>query len=245
MIFWPQKFSRETWDLLGAKGLTERRLDHFDYPMSKAAGLSMMAILADVLAGETRARVTDRGLAYATIANVPKVAGAAADPVQVVPLTLKGIAVDRIPIDRLIKFREREKLEGGSGYRTLRHKYLAAIEAHVTQISMHVPGSSDRKELDRTFESDMEDDLRDLKRELGFAKGDAWLSKEVVTLAIAGGALLGLAAGVPDLAMPEVVTGAGGVALVGGMLGTGNKLAKARYDILRKHPMAYLYEVTR
>ena len=64
-----------------------------------------------------------------------------------------------------------------------------------------------------------------------------------MTLAIAGGALLGLAAGVPDMAVPEVVTGAGAVALLGGLLGTGNKLAKARYEILRKHPMAYMYEI--
>ncbi|MDX0177377.1 hypothetical protein [Sinorhizobium meliloti] len=109
---------------------------------------------------------------------------------------------------------------------------------------MHAPGSPDRVDLDRAFEADMEDHLRDLKRELGFARRDAWLSKEVVTLAVAGGALLGLAAGVPDMPMPEVVTGAGAVALVGGLLGIGNKLAKTRYEILRKHPMANLYEVT-
>jgi len=40
-----------------------------------------------------------------------------------------------------------------------------------------------------------------------------------------------------------VITGAGAIALLGGMLGTGNKLAKARYDVMRKHPIAYLYEV--
>jgi hypothetical protein len=241
---WPQKFLGATWDLLQDKGLTDRRLDHYDYPMSQAAGLSIMAILADVLAGETRARVTDRGLAYATIANAPKVAGDAEHPVQVVPLTLKGIAADRLPIDQLIAFRKREAKEDGSDYRALRRNYHTAIEKHIRQISMHAPGSPDRVELDRAFEADMEDDLRDLKRELGFSRRDAWLSKEVVTLAVAGGALLGLAAGVPDMPMPEVITGAGAVALVGGLLGTGNKLAKARYEILRKHPMAYLYEVT-
>jgi len=242
---WPEKFSRKTWELLQAHGLTDHRLDNYDYPMSQAAGLSMMAILADVLAGDTRSRVTDRGLAYATIANAPKVAGDAEHPMQVVPLTLKGIAPDRIPIDRLIAFRKREARESGNDYRTLRHNYHAAIEGHLEQIRGHVPGSPDRVELDRAFEADMEDDLRDLKRELGFARRDVWLSKEVVTLAIAGGALLGLAAVAPDMPMPEVVTGAGAVALLGGLLGTGNKLAKARYEILRKHPMAYMYEITR
>jgi len=241
---WPQKLLGETWDLLQDKGLTNRRLDHYDYPMRQAAGLSIMAILADVLAGETRARVTDRGLAYATIVNAPKVAGDAEHPVQVVPLTVKGIAADRLPIDRLIAFREREAKESSSDYRSLRNNYRTAIEKHLRQISVHAPGSPDRVELDRAFEVDMEDDLRDLKRELGSARRDAWLSKEVVTLTVAGGALLGLAGGVPHMPMPEVVTGVGAIALVGGLLGTGNKLAKARYEILRKHPMAYLYEVS-
>ena len=242
---WPQKLLGDTWDLLRSAGLTDRPLDNHDYPMSQAAGLSVMAILADVLAGQTRARITDRGLAYATIANAPKVAGDAQEPMRIVPLTLNGIAVDRLPIERLIEFRKREfKERRGSDYRALRHNYLNAIEQHFGRIANVAPHSRERVELDRVFESDMEDDLRDLKRELGFARNEAWLGKDVLTLAIAGGALLGAAAGIPDIPVPEVVTGAGSAAMLGGLLGTGNKLAKARYDILRKHPMAYLYEVS-
>ena len=240
---WPQKLLYETWDLLRAQGLTDRPLDNQDYPMSQAAGLTVMAILADVLAGQTRARITDRQLAYATMANAPKVAGDAHEPMQVVPLTLKGIAVDRIPLDRLINFRRREAKERGSGYRKLRHNFLEAVEKHVAAIAKVLPNSRDRQELDRAFQSDMEDDLRDLKAELGFAKREAWLSKDMLTLTIAGGGLLAAAIGDPHMPLPEVITGAGAIALLGGMLGTGNKLAKARYDVMRKHPIAYLYEV--
>lgn len=240
---WPQKLLGETWDRLRREGLTDRPLDNHDYPMSQAAGLTLMAILADVLAGTTRARITDRSLAYATIANVPKVAEDAEKPVQVVPLTLKGIAVDRLPLERLIEFRKREAREHGNDYRKLRHNYLEAVEKHITRISKVEPASRDRIELDRCFESDMEDDFRDLKRELGFAKREAWLSKEFLTLAVAGGGLLAAGLGLQNAPIPEVLTGGGAAVLLGGMLGTGNKLAKARYDVLRKHPMAYLYEV--
>lgn len=240
---WPQKLLHETWNLFQAKGLTDRPLDNHDYPMSQATGLTVMAILADLLAGQTRARITDRQLAYATMANAPKIAGDAHKPMQVVPLTMRGVAVDRIPLDRLIDFRRREAKERGNGYRKLRHNYLEFVEKHLAAIANVEPNSRDRQELDRAFQSDMEDDLRDLKAELGFAKRDAWLSKEMLTLTIAGGALLAAATGGPHVPAPEVITGAGAVALLGGMFGTGNKLAKARYDVMRKHPMAYLYQV--
>lgn len=241
---WPQKLLGETWDLLRERGLTDRHLSNHDYPMSQAAGLTIMAVLADHLAGQTRTRITDRQLAYATIANAPMIAGDAHEPMRVVPLTFKGIAVDRIPLDRLIDFRYREAKESGSGYRKLRHAYLDAVEKQVAKIASVHPNSPDRRELDRAFEQEMDDDLRDLKRELGFAKRDAWLSKDVLTFTIAGGGLLAAAANPSLFPVPEVLTGAGAVALIGGVLGTGNKLAKARYEVLRKHPMAYLYELT-
>lgn len=240
---WPQKLLGETWDFLRGRGLTDRHLSNHDYPMSQAAGLTIMAVLADHLAGQTRTRITDRQLAYATIANAPMVARDAHEPMRVVPLTFKGIGVNRIPLDRLIDFRRREAKESSSGYRMLRHTYLEAVEKHVARIASVRPNSPDRRELDRTFEQEMEDDLRDLKRELGFARRDAWLSKDFLTLTIAGGGFLAAAAS-SSLPVPEVLTGAGAVALIGGVLGTGNKLAKARYDVLRKHPMAYLYELT-
>lgn len=240
---WPQKLLSSTWTLLQEEGLTDRPLSNQDYPMSQAAGLTVMAILADILAGQTRARITDRELAYTTMANAPKIAGDAHEPMRVVPLTLKGIAVDRIPLDRLIDYRQREAKERGSDYRKLRHNYLDAVEKHLLKISEVAPNSPDRKELDRVFQSDMEDDLRDLKSELGFARREAWLSKDVLALTIAGGGLLATGLGVPHVPAPEVITGAGAIAMLGGMLGTGNKLARTRYDVMRKHPMAYLYEV--
>lgn len=240
---WPQKLAEGTWDLLQSRGLTDGRLSNMDYPMSEAAGLSLMAVLADVLAGDTRARITDRAQAYATIANAPKSALQAQDHDRVVPLTFKAAPLHQVPIERLIAFRVREAKSSGHDYRTLRHNYLDAIDKHIGRISKVAIDSADRVELDRAFASDMEDDLKDIKQELGFAKGEALFSKEVITLVLAGGALLAAAATTGHFPMPEVIAGSGGAVLLGGLLGTGNKLAKSRRDVLRKHPMAYLYEV--
>lgn len=241
---WPQKLARETWELLKQRGLTDGVLPNRDYPTSEAAGLSLMAILADVLAGETRARITDRAQAYAAIANATKSTSNAHDHDSVVPLTFKAVCLDQVPFERLIDFRKREASSSGGGdYRKLRHNYLHAINSHVESISKISADSEDRRELDRVFAEKMEDDFRDLKRELRFAKGEAWLSKDVITLTLAGIALLGGPVIGQHIAIPEVISGAGGAVLLGGALGTELKLSKSRREILRKHPMAYLYEV--
>lgn len=88
----------------------------------------------------------------------------------------------------------------------------------------------------------MERDLCDIKTELGFAKNDAWITKDVITLAIAGGAFVSSAIS-GHRSMPEVLSGSGAAVLLRGLLGSGSKLAKSRREILRKHPMAYLYEI--
>lgn len=242
---WPQKLAEKTWRLLGEQGLTDGFIytETTDYPTSQAAGLTLMAILADVLAGETRARITDRGLAYATIANAPGITADAQEADRVVPLTFKGIAIDNVPLDRLIDFREREAKSGSGDYQALRHKYQNAIEEHLERISSVRIGSKDREELDRIFADDMERDLVELKKELGFAKKDALLSRDIVALVIVGGALIAAAAAAPPFVLPGVIAGGSGVALIGGLLGAGNKLAKARYDVLRNHKMAYLYQL--
>lgn len=242
---WPQKLMGKTWDLLRTHGLTDAPLSNMDYPTSQAAGLTLMAIIADVLAGDTRSRITDQGLAYATIANVSKVDEQPEDYEEVVPLTLKVASLDKVPMSRLIEFREREeKSAAGMDYRTLRHNYLAAIEKHAERISKTSPGSADRTELDRNFVSDIEKDFYDLKTELGIAKRDALFTKEMFTLVLAAGAAaVAAAAGAPVL-VPSAIAGSGGVVMLGGLLGTANKFGKARRDVMRKHSMAYLYELT-
>jgi hypothetical protein len=244
---WPQKLLNETWQLLREHEVIGDLLADDDYPATQGGGLTIMSMLADVMAGETRARVTDRGLAYATLANVANYEGPdpqqAVDVAQVVPLTFKTMALEHVSLERLIAFRKRETGANGHSYRALRHHYLESLEAHVAEAAMHRVGSKDRTELDRIFEEEMDDDLRDLKDELGIAKQDAFLSKDTIAfvLAVGGLAVAGLAAA--HFPIPEAFTMAGAPATVGGLLGVGSKFGAKRRDVLRKHPMAYLYQI--
>jgi hypothetical protein len=250
---WQSKLWNRTWRLLEENGLVGGLLPNSDYPASQPAGLTLMSIIADVMAGETRTRVTDRGLAYATIANAPNIPsaarGGATEYERVVPLTFKTIAIEHVAMERLIEFREREeKSTHGHDYRNLRHRYLDQIEAHVKLVAGYPPGSPDRVELDRQFSQRMEDDLAILKDELGIARRDAILSKESLTLVSLGlvgiGALAagGALAAVP-LAIAAAVKSAGVVATIGGPLAMAHKYGTARKKVLSQHPMAYLYEI--
>ncbi len=206
---WPGKLAEETWRLLYDKGLVGGALPNSDFPASQAAGLTLMSIIADVMAGDTRTRITDRSLAYATIANVPitapKSRSSAADFEQVVPLTFKTINIDAVSMERLIAFREREEKSAKSrDYRALRHNYLDRLGAHVKAVASYRVGSPDRIELDRQFEQKMEDDLADLKEEIGVAKKDIILSKETLTLV---GGVAAVVAGGAFAAVPLAIAG--------------------------------------
>jgi hypothetical protein len=249
---WPEKLGQYTWSKLEAAGLTGQRLSNGDYPASRAAGLTLMSILADVMAGETRARVTDQGSAYATIANfVNTPAGGDATVVdgdqreQVVALTLKVPDLTRVSLDRLIAFREREAEPDGHEYRALRHAYLQKVEDHVKKISEMDPRSADRARADEEFRESALDNIKDLKIELGFARNAAIFAKDVVALAVTGagaGAAIAFAASV---SIPGAITAAGIPAAIGGVMSALNKLAQDRRATLRKHPLAYLYELDR
>jgi hypothetical protein len=251
---WPGKLAHETWQLLADNGLVGGALPGSDYPASQAAGLTFMSIIADVMAGDTRARITDRSLAYATIANAPNVAleshSNAADFEQVVPLSFKTIDIDAVPIERLIAFREREEKSAKSrDYRALRHNYLDRLAAHLKTIAGYSVGSPDRIELDRIFAQKMEDDLADLKYELGVAKKDVIFSKEILALVGMVGGLSALVGSGPFSAVPLAIAGAvksaGFAITVGGPVALSYKYGAARKKILRQHPMAYLYEAQR
>lgn len=247
---WAQKLSPKTWELLAEHGLIGGRLENTDFPASQPAGLTVMSIVADVLAGQTRTRVTDRAAAYATIANAPKTAQDAtgADTFQqIVPLTFKTIAVEHIPLGALVALRRREEIEAnGRDYRHLRHNYLNRLHAYVQEAAQHLPGSSDREELDFQFEREMDDDLKDLQRELRIAGRDTFLSKDMMTFAALGlaaaaaAAAAGQLAGIP-MAITNTLTGA--AITIGGGVNMFPKYGDARRKALAAHPMAYLYEL--
>jgi hypothetical protein len=243
---WQQKLMAKTWQLLREHDVVGDLLENADYPATQGGGLTIMAMLADVMAGETRARITDRGLAYATLANVANIPGRKAggdeDLSEIIPLTFKSLALEHVGLRRLIDFRRREEQGNGHDYRTLRHNYVDRLSKHLTAAAKYPVGSRDRMELDRVFEQDMEDDLRDLKQELGLAKTDVILSKDTVAFVLAGATVVsGALAG--HLSIPEAMSAGGAPATIGGILNVMSKFGSKRREVLRKHPMAYLYEV--
>jgi hypothetical protein len=233
---YPQKFMLDTWTLLREAQLTSKPLPNADYPMSKAAGLHIMSILADCMAGETRARITDRELAYAMITNLLV---EERQPIEgsyetVVPLTLEAIQVSDLSLDRLIAFRKREDHE----IRDLRHRYVDRIEDHIKAV-LKLKKASDRQELERQFKLDMADDLKHLNDALGRAKKGALFSHDIIVTAVAaaGAFFGGLHLDVSALTLT------GTAATVGGVLAAENKFATSRKSIMEKHPMAYLYQM--
>ena len=251
---WPDKLAPETWRLLRHRGLIGGKLANSDFPASQPAGLTLMSIVADVLAGDTRSRVTDQGDAYATIANAPTPALGANDASileHVIPLTFKTVALEHVSIDRLLAFRKRETNPGnGHDYRRLRHAYVDSLQEHAKAVAGYPLGTADRTMLDEQFEQKMEDDLAELKDQLGIAKTDAILSKESLALiGLAAVAATAFASGAAVAAIPYAIIGAvqtsGLLASVGGPLLMAHKYGVARKNVLRNHPMAYLYEIDR
>jgi hypothetical protein len=245
---YPEKLLDQSWELLKRKQLRGELLPNSDYPLSEFGGLMIMSVLADCCAGTTRSRVTDRGEAYATLAGFlrgmpagEKIRKADAWG-QLVPISLSAINISKLSMDRLIKLREREAKESGQSLRDLRHRYTDGLEKYVDRLANEKSTKKDALEIQRQFVEDMKGDVRDLKKELGFARNDAFLSKEFFATVLTG---VGTAAswlfGMP-FAIEGVITSTGGPAAIGGLLGVRNKYLQAREEVLKKHPMAYLYQ---
>jgi hypothetical protein len=244
---YPHKFLPETWEMLSRLELADTSSNPAEHLLTQTAGLSVMSILADCCAGETRSRITDRSLAYATITNLPvdpTDQDATAHYERVVSLTLELIDATTIPLEELINFREREEKESGGSLKALRHEHLQRVETHVAELKT-LTRPADWKEKDRTFQSEMAKDLKRLERELGAEKRGLALSKDVVvSIAAAATAVWGATHGLP-FEIPAAFTALGAPVTVGGLLSAKSKYSASRSSIMEKHPMAYLYQLRR
>jgi hypothetical protein len=245
---YPQKLLPETWKMLADAQMSGQLLPNADYPMTEPAGLTVMSILADCCAGQTRSRITDRGAAYATLAGALTCESDPADSKglpeeQLVPITLEILNAQSLDLPTLIQFRERERNESGHAIRDLRHRYVDGLEKYVTRLTTMKGNASDTEEIKRQFADDMKIDLAQLKEELRFSKREALFSKDVIVAALAGIGTIACSVFGVSLPIAGALTTAGVPATVGGILGTGNRLLAARRATLQKHPMAYLYEL--
>ncbi len=245
---YPQKFSDATWTLLQKSRMAGEILPGTgDYPLAPQAGLVMMAVLADVCAGETCSRVTDRVQSYATLTALladdsPTQIAEQQAREQVVTTTLELMNLDNLPLQKLVEFRRREEKE--SSVRALRHNYLERVEEHLAEFRANPAlTESDRERKQEEFRDDMKDDIKDISAALGMEFKDAVFSKDIlVTLAVGASALAATAFGAPFI-LSGVLTATSVPATVTGILGARNKYQKARTKIMQEHPMAYLYEM--
>src|SRR5213594_3956669 len=101
---------------------------------------------------------------------------------------------------------------------------------------------SDVSELEDQFFQDNIDAFAILKEELAYEPKE--IAKDFIVTVVAG--LAKLAANLFPAVGPVlkgVVTAAGAPVTIGGAVSAGNRFFKARAEILRKHPLALLYEL--
>jgi hypothetical protein len=103
----------------------------------------------------------------------------------------------------------------------------------------------DAQQIKREIADDMRSDLASLKSELGTAKRDVLLSKDIVLTALAAvGSIASWALGIP-IPIAGTITAAGVPATLVGTAATANKYVASRRAVMQKHPMAYFYEMGR
>lgn len=202
---YPQKMLDKTWQLLLNSNLVKNSKkydskDHWstgsDYIMSSSLGLTLMSILADCCAGSQKRLITDEVDSYSALTRyitqinegeyvglkelkAPKIPLTKPHYEKLITVSFKALNLDGIDIKKLILLREREVKENDTLLRELRRNYFTKLDGYVKQLSEDARHEGDCKEILRTFETEAEDDLLNLKRELKLNAKKTLLSKEV------------------------------------------------------------------
>jgi hypothetical protein len=127
----------------------------------------------------------------------------------------------------------------------LRHRYLDRVEKQVQLATTTAATGSDVQELERQFFEESKDDVTALQQELHSEAKQAILSKDVLVTILATAGSLALAMFAQQFHIPTVFTLASAPVTVGGLISAREKFVRSRSDILRKHPMAFIYELGR
>jgi len=244
---YPEKLLPKTWAILQQVGLAGAPLANTDYPTAGPTGLNLMSLLADCCAGDTLVRVTDRSAAYASLAGL--LTESSGNPAEftgahesLLAFALKVADADKIPLSKWINLREREiGAADGHHIRDLRHRFVEHIETQAKRLAS-AKSDAERTEIGHQVEEDTRDDYRALREALKLEAGQVLASKEVIVSALGGFAALAGFALNTVIPLPDVVTPAGAIASIGGLLLSKSKYVNARRKVLREHPVSYLYE---
>lgn len=245
---YPNKLNDATWQLLKDQSLARFETMDNDYHLTPYLGLMVMSFLADVCAGETKRKITDRAEAYSWLQKYATVEAGGEyitglDVSQVAPayerlvtLSIKVLNTDSIPISTLVSMRKREAKSSSSDYRNFRINYLKKLDEYVVKITQPKIREEDINEHERLFQLAMKDDLKEMRKELKDNKRSLVFSKEV---AVAAGAVKG-ALLAPILGLTELSTLIGSIG-IGALVKGGKEFTKARRKALAAHPMSWLY----
>lgn len=243
---YPQKLLPDTVEMLRERGMSVE-VGPRNMRASVATGLSLMNIIADCCAGNSLARITDQGTAYANLAGLLTEKPAADVELdqareRLLPIPIKVVDVDGFSIETLIDLRKREEAAAdGSQIRNLRHRFVDKMEEQAKRL-IAADSALARETIEREFEADMRDDYRDLSEALKTKALQTLGTKEIVAAVIAGAAAIAAAVFARELPIAEVLSTAPGIVSVGGLISTKSKWVEERRKILTEHPTAYLYK---
>jgi hypothetical protein len=254
----PEKFLWKTWEELQRSKLAQPAYPEIEPPMppsqiqrigeearnkafqtTQAFGLTMLSILADCCGGTQKQLVTDEVDSYVALDRYLKVLGGAGKLPwwsrerahdRLVTMSIELADVSGVSLSSLSKVREREATQ--PRLRAMRHNYAAKIDTYIARLSKEARSAGDVKEIARTFQREVEDDLALLREEL---KDDA---KKVIFSKEMGAAAIAMAG-----TFVEPITSS---LLAAGVLYKAKvDYRTARNRTLDNHPMSWLYEMNR
>jgi len=245
---YPEKLDSKTWNLLKEHDLVKFDQNGYKFHTSAYFGLMIMSLLADSCAGVLKRKITDRADAYSWLQKY-STAEAGGDYIfgldvsqvspayeRLVTISIKVLDTDHLPITSLLEMRKREARSSSNDYRGFRIKYLNKVDEYVDRIVKPGLLESDIKELERQFQKDMEQEIKDLRYELRVSKDKLLWSKEVgISLVAAAGSLTSPITGLTDLASLLGTIG------VGALIKVGKEYNVARRKVLKESPMSLLY----
>jgi hypothetical protein len=248
---YPQKILEKTWNLLLQSNFVARATgdtkwyNRGDYVMSSSLGLTLMSILADCCAGSQKRTIKDEVDSYAALTRyitqindgqyvglkdlgISKARMLEPEYERLITITLKVFDTSAVDIRRLTELRAREVTKNDTLLREIRHKYFTKLDDCVRQITEEARHKGDQEEFLRDFESAMEDDLVDLKRELKLQARKSLLSKEVL------GAVVAQAFSVVEPISTSLIS-------VGLLAKTLDEYRDNKRKSLKNHAMSWLY----
>lgn len=247
-LIYPQKFLHRTWHKLSQLNVARFAQQYNDWAVPPSLGLLLMAELANTLAGEEQHIITDRSEAYGCLFSTMTTSlggeilkTTKKEPVtstidRLVTISIRIADPAKVQFGRILELRKREGDNNTSDLKKLRHKYLDATTSYSQQFTKPGLTNHDRKELSRQFTGNIENDFRELKKELGMARNDLLFSKE------AGIAVVALAGGLADpITLGAGLSNAVSTIGVGALIRSGVKYIRSRQKALSNHSMSWLY----